>query len=249
MRHIHTDTARITSPSPATLTRMAEDALLQSDAFADTTREFRSRALLIARSHRWTCDEIIFPQGEPATHYFLVISGWVRLVRINSGGTMSYLSIVGPGSSLAAVAVLKNSTYLIEASAVSVTWGLSWNHSDGQSLCKREPKFLENLLKLVSNRFSDEQERAGTIMSCTVEARTARVLRKLDVQSGGGPLPPLLRADLAGLASTTVPTVSRILSQWKRGGIVRLGRRKVEIVNHQVLSQIASDNYSRGTIN
>ena len=52
---------------------------------------------------------------------------------------------------------------------------------------------------------------------------------------------PLSRADLAGLARSTPESVSRVMSRWKKAGIIDSGRRWTAVLDRPRLEQLADE--------
>jgi len=63
--------------------------------------------------------EPIVRQDEPATAFFIVIDGWVKLFRSNLAGDEAVIEIMTKGGSFAEAAALTGSRYLATAEAVS----------------------------------------------------------------------------------------------------------------------------------
>ena len=63
--------------------------------------------------------EPIVRQDEPATAFFIVIDGWVKLFRSNLAGDEAVIEIMSKGGSFAEAAALTGSRYLATAEAVS----------------------------------------------------------------------------------------------------------------------------------
>ncbi len=80
-----------------------------------------------------------------------------------------------------------------------------------------------------------------------VERRVARALLRLASQAGrrlaDGVLIdlPLSRQEIAEMTGTTLFTVSRLLSEWERRGMIDAGRERVVIRNPHELVLIAED--------
>ena len=70
-----------------------------------------------------------------------------------------------------------------------------------------------------------------------------RLARKTGKRVEGGVLLdlPLSREDLAAMTGTTLFTVSRLLAEWERGGLVEVGRERVVIRVPHGLVAIAED--------
>jgi CRP-like cAMP-binding protein len=64
-------------------------------------------------------DETLFRQGEPATAFFIVINGWVKLYRIAVSGEETVLNVLTKGGSYAEAHALTGAHYPATAEAVS----------------------------------------------------------------------------------------------------------------------------------
>lgn len=67
----------------------------------------------------FTAREPIVQQDDPATAFFIVISGWVKLFRRNVAGDETVIEIMTKGGSFAEAAALTGSRYLATAEAVA----------------------------------------------------------------------------------------------------------------------------------
>ncbi|AJY47721.1 Crp/Fnr family transcriptional regulator [Martelella endophytica] len=61
--------------------------------------------------------DVVFRQGDPATHFYSVLSGYVRLYRQNSEGREADIRVCGPGESFADDLVFGGDTYEYHAQA------------------------------------------------------------------------------------------------------------------------------------
>lgn len=61
---------------------------------------------------------VLFPQGDPARAFFLVLAGQVKLSRVNPGGDEAVVHIYGAGESFAEAAMFLGGRYPVAAEAV-----------------------------------------------------------------------------------------------------------------------------------
>ncbi|WP_246750532.1 Crp/Fnr family transcriptional regulator [Martelella lutilitoris] len=61
--------------------------------------------------------DVVFRQGDPATHFYSVLSGYVRLFRQNSEGREADIRVCGPGDSFADELIFGGDTYEYHAQA------------------------------------------------------------------------------------------------------------------------------------
>ncbi|MEQ9491020.1 MAG: Crp/Fnr family transcriptional regulator [Alphaproteobacteria bacterium] len=62
--------------------------------------------------------EAIFRQGDPATGFFCVLSGWVKVYRVSSIGDQAVLGIFGRGETFAEAAVFLHESYPAHCEAI-----------------------------------------------------------------------------------------------------------------------------------
>jgi CRP-like cAMP-binding protein len=63
----------------------------------------------------------LFSQGEPATSFFIVLEGWIKLYRITPAGDEAVLNILAKGQSFAEAVTFTSGRYPANASAVART--------------------------------------------------------------------------------------------------------------------------------
>lgn len=82
---------------------------------ADTVEHILEPATAVmVRPHEW-----LFRQGEQATDFFIVISGWVKLFRIMASGEETVIHILAKGDSFAEAVAFTDGRYPANAEAVS----------------------------------------------------------------------------------------------------------------------------------
>ena len=146
-----------------------------------------------------------------------------------------------------ATAVFGDTAYPASAETVDATIVLGWDNETTIELIEQYPRLGLNILRLLSVRLQELQDRLREMSTERVERRIARALLRLVSQLGRkaetGVLIdlPLSRQDLANMTGTTLYTVSRILSRWEAEGIIEAGREKVLIKHPPRLVVIAED--------
>ena len=80
----------------------------------DALRSLLRDAEVLAFSKR----TVIFEQGEPVTHFFGVLSGWVKLYRLRPDGSEVIIEVFGPGESFAEGAIGMPDGYPVSAELV-----------------------------------------------------------------------------------------------------------------------------------
>lgn len=191
--------------------------------------------------------EYFFHQGEPATHFYILVQGQVKLTQINPEGHQVIINYFGPGEGLGIIVALSQMDYPVAAEAVEACYALAWDRQITRHLMLRFPQLAINGMELIARRFAGLQERYHQLVTHRVEQRVARTILQL-VRQFGKKVPegvlidmPLSRQDLAEMTGTNLYNVSRILSKWEQSGVVRSGRKRVVLCKPHDLVVIAED--------
>lgn len=173
--------------------------------------------------------EVVFREGEPAAALYLVESGRIKLTQLAAGGQEVIMRYLAPGDAFAAVALFEGSTYPVTARATERTRLQAWSREVLRELVRDHPLFEVNLLRIVSSHTREALSRVRELATEPVPQRLARTLlrlaRQVGRQEGGGVgVERITQQELAEIAGTSVPTVSRTLADWERAGLVEVGR-------------------------
>jgi CRP-like cAMP-binding protein len=179
--------------------------------------------------------DVVFRQGDEASHHFIVAWGRLRLDQTTPDGKNVVLRFMGPGDLVGSVAVWRGVPYPATPVAVEETRVLVWSAARMMELMQAHPPLAMKSMNMMGGRIEELQERLQQVATQQVERRIAAAILKIAGQSGrkvdaGVEIPfPLSRQDLAEMTGTTLHTVSRTLSAWIDEGILE-GRRSSHLV-------------------
>lgn len=190
--------------------------------------------------------EFFFFQGDPAEYFYILISGRAKLMQTNPAGQQVNLRTINEWQMFGALgAVRENATYPATAQALEQSTALAVKSAYLKELMQTRPYLSFDLMKLMTTYIQEMQERYRELATEKVERRIARVLLRLAAQMGakieGGIELAFTRQDLAEMSGTTLYTVSRVLSDWERQGLVEAGRERVVIRNPHGVVSIAEE--------
>lgn len=198
-----------------------------------------------ARSLRVAKDRAVFEQEQDAHSFFLLLDGYVRVIKTTSDGDEVTVRYISPGELMGIASALGRTTYPASAIAVVDCVMLAWPSSAWAEFASAFPNFGTNTYRTVGNRLQDAHSRMVEMSTEQVDRRVAHALLKLANQTGRrtdkGILIdfPLSRQDIAEMTGTTLHTVSRVLTAWEEKGMVRSGRQKVTVVEPHRLLMLA----------
>jgi CRP-like cAMP-binding protein len=119
---------------------------------------------------------------------------------------------------------------------------------DFQAVLQDHPSVALAMLEYMARRLDAAREVTRQLASAPVESRIASLLLRLGERLGephDGSLLlqlPLSRQDLAEMTGATIETVSRVMSQLRKQGIIRSGRGWVAIADRARLARVAEEN-------
>jgi CRP/FNR family transcriptional regulator, nitrogen oxide reductase regulator len=175
---------------------------------------------------------ILSRQGDRADKFFLMLFGLVRTFTTTRHGQKLILLWIPPGHTSGGRAMLSSPTkYLVTSETMADSSVLVWSRSAIVLLSKQYPMLLENALHIASDYIEDCR---NFYVSATYDSAAQRVARVLDNLSKGigskcaeGIEIAVSNEDLANEAGLTVFTVSRLLNDWQRDGLLLKKRGRV----------------------
>lgn len=220
-------------------------AMLRQVPFLETLppRELKDFAGQVRRRHLKR-GEYLFFEDEPTTMFYIVRAGRLKLLKLTASGRELIVHMAGPGDQVG-VADCLGDRYTTTAQAQAAAIVLGFPATALRELARDNPAVAWKLLLLLREQLIEAQNQITAMATERVEQRLARALLRLGERStrrAEGRItidPPLSRYDLAQLCGTTTETVSRIISNWQRTGLVEAGRERIVLVDLEELARIA----------
>jgi CRP/FNR family transcriptional regulator, nitrogen oxide reductase regulator len=191
--------------------------------------------LALARPRRLTEGTAAFQQGEPASEFFLLLHGRLKVQQTTPDGQQVVVRYINPGDLFGIAHAVRRPDYPGTAIATVESTALVWPESQWNAFVGRNPAFATGAMQTVGARLQEANARIRELSTEAVERRIAHAILRLANQAGrkvtGGIEIdfPVSRADIAEMSGTTLHTVSRVMSGWQQQGLVTLGRRRVTV--------------------
>jgi CRP/FNR family transcriptional regulator, nitrogen oxide reductase regulator len=173
--------------------------------------------------------DALWRTGDPATHFTVIASGLMKIVRPHPDGTDTIVGIFGPGESIGDTAVLERSRYPADALAASETAEVL--HVDATPLLEAmatDPAIARSMNRALIEHTRALQSKIAVMSAGSVPRRLGTLLLYLaerfgdELPDGTLVIPVLLsRAELASLVGARVETTIRIVSGWQKSGLLR----------------------------
>jgi len=201
--------------------------------FAGLSPPQMQRMLATSHVEEYDSGQLLFDRGQPAQHFYIVLSGQVNLVLYSKSGEEKIVDILGDGQSFAeAVMFMEGSVYPVSAVAAASSHVARFTNREYVSILRDSPGTCLRMLGHLSQRL---HMRIREIEYLTLESATHRLVRLIE-----GRLPPghdgpteltltESRQELASRLSMKPETLSRILRHLSDGGAIIVKGRNLQV--------------------
>jgi CRP-like cAMP-binding protein len=206
---------------------------MDSPYLAMLSEEDRKVVLGAARRRRFRRSEVIFHEGDPADTLHIIDRGHVGVRTTTPLGDVALLRVLGPGETFGELALIDPAPRHATIVAFDACETMSL-HRDSFAVLRLAHPDIDRLL--LAAMVAEVRRMAALVlelMYVPVDKRMhrrmvelARLYRESEV-----PAIPLTQADLAQLAGTTRQTANRILRGAEEAGLLKIGRRQIELLD------------------
>ena len=188
--------------------------------------------------------ESLFSENDPATGFYLLLSGAVKLCRISRDGREKVLHFVKPGDTFAEAAFFGDGTYPAEARATETGEALYLPREGFMELMGSNPAFALNLVASLSLMlrsfvkqieeltFADTTSRLASFLVRRASEKSVRYGEVTYVDLG------IRKSELAAQMGVASETLSRTLRKLKEEGIIEVQGNRVLINEMQKLQTL-----------
>jgi CRP-like cAMP-binding protein len=219
--------------------------LKKSLLFSGLDEENLGEVAMIAARRSFAKGETIFSEGDPATGFYLLAAGSLKLCKVSPDGKEKVLHFVHPNETFAEAAFFGDGRYPAEARAMEKGEALFFPKDSFMGLLERNPRFSLNLivsLSLLLRRFARQIEE---LTFAEVPARLAAYLvdlaeKKSTSFQGKTYLDlEIKKGELASRLGTVSETLSRSLKKLKEEGLIEVDGSRVIILDMVRLTRMA----------
>jgi len=184
---------------------------------------------------------VLCVEGDPATHVFVLVEGWVKIVGVTSDGHELTLALRGRGDTVGEVAGETTGYRTATVQAVGTVRALIVPHEKFSSFLDAHDGADRAYRRMVTRRWNDAESMLRTRSVTNGAQRLAGLLLELADWRGSGiqTAMTLTQEELASLTGASRATVTRALSNWRQRGIIRTGQRDITITDLGALRKIA----------
>jgi CRP/FNR family transcriptional regulator, cyclic AMP receptor protein len=192
----------------------------------------------LGRTNVYPPGAVMFVEGDPSTHVFVLVDGWVKIVGVTSDGHELTLALRGRGDTVGEVAGETTGYRSATVQAVGTVRALIVPYERFSSFLDSHDGADRAYRRMVTRRWNDAESMLRARSVTSGAQRLAGLLLEL-ADSELQTATTLTQEELASLTGASRATVTRALSNWRRRGIIRTGQRDITITDLGALRKIA----------
>jgi len=185
--------------------------------------------------------EMIFSEGDPASGFYILTEGRVKIFKISPDGKEQIFHIFSPGNLFGEAAVFSGDSFPAAAMALEKSRTLIIPKSSLKEVLSENPLLAMNMLAVLSTRLRQFSQLIEDLSLKEVPARLATYLVLISAGSSSDTIHlDITRNQLASMLGTIPETLSRILSRMVSGNIIQVSGRDIKIIDREALRSLAS---------
>lgn len=213
--------------------------LLKTPLMASLGPNALARMIDIATVTSYEARDLLFRDGEAAEYFYCVLSGYVRLYRLNKDGREADIRICGPGDTFAECLLSVGDTYYYNSQAAENVTVARFELQKVRALAEQEKDVAKAIIQCLSNYLRSTMDCIANDRLQTAPQRVAQYLLDncpSDSASASIRL-PFQKSLLAGKLGLAPEALSRAFSALRRAGVTVRGRI-IQISDISALKQI-----------
>jgi len=215
--------------------------------FTNILPEDREEIVRAARKCYFRRGQTIQMEGDPVRQLVLLTSGCAKLIQFGQNGSEVILKLCGPGEFVGTLELASQGLHCATAQALQPCEGLAWQLRTFDLLALRFPELRTNTAAILAGQLRDLEVRFREITTERVSSRLrsliVRLMNQVGYRENGAVEIRISREELAQLIGTSLYTVSRLLSEWDKKGIVKARREAVSVRNFRALELLPQEVY------
>jgi len=213
---------------------MDERELLRTvPLFSELSDDAISSLSRLAARRRYPRDTVVFFENEEGDCLFMILEGRIKVTILGDDGREIILTMLGPGDLFGEMALLDNEPRSATAIAVEESELLLLQRSDFQAVVGDNPGISIALIKVLTARLRRANQQISTLALLDVYGRVARVILDMAreegrrLKDGRIAFRRATHQEIANRIGTTRETVTRMLKDLERQGLVRIEGREI----------------------
>jgi CRP-like cAMP-binding protein len=186
---------------------------------------------------RYARGHVVFAEGEPGDHLFIVMSGKVKIGRRTADGRENLVTIMGPSDMFGELSVFDPGPRTSSATTITAVRAVSMDRDALRVWIADRPELAEQLLMVLARRLRRTNDNLVDMIFTDVPGRVAKLLLRLAQQFGtreGDVLRvnhDLTQEEIGQLVGASRETVNKALSEFTQRGWIDVAGKTVDILD------------------
>ena len=194
--------------------------------------------IFIVRSYRR--NQVIFLEEETGNYMYLVLSGKVKVAKSAASGKETLLAIHRPGDFFGEMSLLDGQTAPATVSAIEDAKIISVSSTDFHKYLLHNEKVLLQIIKVLCARLRQvwqTQSMSSSAADTRIRMGVYQLAKKHGIRDAHGTIIDLkiTHQELAEMVGTSRETVTRVLAQLRKKGIIEVTQRRITLLDEEAL--------------
>lgn len=209
--------------------------------FTELAEEQQKRLAQVIIERQYRKSQIVFGEGDPGEALFFLKSGKIKLTKTTEDGREQILAFRSPGEVFAEVVLFDGGNYPATAEVIEDAQIGIIRNKDIERIMLENVDIAISLIRIMSKRLRQAQTSLKDIALKDVYGRLASILLKLAAEYGeerNGSIKinlSLTHQDLANMIGTSRESVNRVISEWRKEGVIDAQRGEITLIKPQKL--------------
>jgi CRP/FNR family cyclic AMP-dependent transcriptional regulator len=193
-----------------------------------------------AREKSYPKNSIILFEHDPGDALYVVLGGQVKVVIVGEDGREVILSILGDGDFFGEMALIDDLPRSAHVIATQDSTLLVLRREDFHRCLEGSPRIALGLLRAMSRRLRQADDKIGGLVLLDVNGRVARLLLDLADDHDGRIIPrKVTHHTIAQMIGSSRETVSRTMREFADKGLIEVSRPSIAITNRERLEELS----------
>jgi len=185
--------------------------------------------------------DVIYREGDFGSYVYKINKGKVKTYHINEDGKEFIHDLLKEGDFIGEMAMIQDLSETEVAGEIEETESLFITRADNETLSFGNREVSSKFIKMMAKDLNDREHELMEIAYNTVRKRTADSLMKLyeTYQKDESQVSfEVARADLASMVGTATESVIRVLSEFKKEGLIEVNGSEILVVSPDKIRSI-----------
>lgn len=184
--------------------------------------------------------ETVFFQGDPATGFYTLLSGSIRIYKASPEGKEYTLHVIRPGQMFAEAAIFGGAVFPANCMALEDSTIAFFPKDKFIKLISESPQISLKMISALSRFVREFNQQIEDLSLKEVSSRLAAYLLRKSEESGKkSVILQRSKSELANSLGTISETLSRNLKKMRELGIIEVDGKEIKIIDRNRLQQLA----------